>query len=158
MNYTDYLKAKKEYDTQRILEKYQATRDLPRPKTKWVHIVLYAVLYSFFMASAFLLFNLINIPTVRVFVDILFPILFSEAYLRFLCIKIVECYQHYAKEETRRRCLCIPSCSEYAILCLKKYELIFALFKIRKRLYKTCKGDIYVLDFPYKNGNKDVLK
>ena len=61
-------------------------------------------------------------------------IVFSDFYLRFLGIKAVECYQHYAKEETRRKCLCVPSCSEYAILCLKKYELIKALLKIKKRI------------------------
>ena len=37
---------------------------------------------------------------------------------------------------------------EYAILCLKKYELIHALLKIRKRLFVTCKGSDYIIDDP----------
>ena len=61
-------------------------------------------------------------------------------------------YQHYAGEKVRRRCLCIPSCSENAILCLRRYPLIWALMKIRKRLYKTCKEE-YKLDFPSKRMN-----
>ena len=65
-----------------------------------------------------------------------------------LCIKLVECYQHYAKEETRRKCLCMPTCSEYAIAVLKKYCLVIALCKIHKRLFKTCKDGIYKKDPP----------
>ncbi|MBQ9805334.1 MAG: membrane protein insertion efficiency factor YidD [Clostridia bacterium] len=63
-------------------------------------------------------------------------------------IKLVECYQHYTSEEVRRRCLCVPSCSEYAIACFKKYWFIQAILKIRKRLYFTCQGDEYKLDPP----------
>ena len=74
--------------------------------------------------------------------------LITEIVLRIVCIKIIECYQHYAKESTRRKCLCVPSCSEYAILCFRKYEFIYALLKIRKRLFVTCKGSDYIVDNP----------
>ncbi len=63
------------------------------------------------------------------------------------CIGLIRLYQHYASEDTRRACTCVPSCSEYSILCLQKYNLIKALFKIRKRLFKTC-GTKYMIDLP----------
>jgi putative component of membrane protein insertase Oxa1/YidC/SpoIIIJ protein YidD len=64
-------------------------------------------------------------------------------------------YLKLAREETRRRCLCIPSCSDYAIACLKRFPLIFSFFKIHKRLFKTCKGEMYLIDKPFKKYNYD---
>ena len=64
-----------------------------------------------------------------------------------LCIK---CYQHYASETVRRSCLCKPTCSEYAIMVIKRYCLIKALSLIYIRLFKTCTGKLYKIDFPYK--------
>ncbi|MDO4363209.1 MAG: membrane protein insertion efficiency factor YidD [Clostridia bacterium] len=61
------------------------------------------------------------------------------------CIKL---YQHYAPEEIRRRCLFKPTCSEYAILAIKKYGLIIGLVKTYNRLFKKCKGNIYRIDYP----------
>jgi len=55
--------------------------------------------------------------------------------------------------------MCVPSCSEYAIICLEKiFPLTVALLKIRKRLYKTCKGEDYKLDFPFKKMNAEFEK
>lgn len=64
-----------------------------------------------------------------------------------LCIR---CYQHYAPESLRRSCLCKPTCSEYAIIVIKRYCLIKALVLIYIRLFRTCTGKIYKIDFPYK--------
>ena len=62
-----------------------------------------------------------------------------------LCIK---CYQSRASEFVRRSCLCKPTCSEYAIIVLKKYSLIKAVRLIYIRLTKTCTGKIYKIDIP----------
>ncbi|MBO5712845.1 MAG: membrane protein insertion efficiency factor YidD [Clostridia bacterium] len=81
----------------------------------------------------------------------IYILLLFETYLRFCFIILVKRYQAVAKEETRRRCKCVPSCSEYAILSLKKiFPLLLALLKIRKRLFKTCNGEEYKIDFPLK--------
>lgn len=64
-----------------------------------------------------------------------------------LCIR---CYQHYDSENIRRSCLCKPTCSEYAIIVIKRYCLIKALVLIYIRLFRTCTGKIYKIDFPYK--------
>ena len=93
------------------------------------------------------------------FRSVLLLLFIFELYIRFCLLQTVKCYQHYAKEETRRRCMCIPSCSEYAIICLEKiFPLAIALMKIRIRLYKTCRGEDYKLDFPLKNLNFEFEK
>jgi len=150
MNPNEYTKILKEYQKQKEIEEYQQIRVLVIPKTTYTHIVLWSLLgFVIDLGLCIILHQFIDLTPVMKTIVIIIPVLFfSEFYLRFLGVKIVECYQHYAKEETRRRCLCVPSCSEYAILCLKKYELIYALLKIRKRLFVTCKGDDYILDDP----------
>jgi len=78
---------------------------------------------------------------------LIFVLIFMHT-LRLLGVVAVKCYQHYASEGRRRRCLCKPTCSEYAILCFKKYIFVYALIKIHKRLFKTCKGEDYKIDWP----------
>ena len=57
--------------------------------------------------------------------------------LRDICIWFILVYQRFAPAETRLRCVFTPSCSEYAILALKKYGFIRAVPKIISRL-KRC--------------------
>ena len=65
-----------------------------------------------------------------------------------LCKTIVLLYQKYASDETRRKCHCMPSCSEYALLALDKYFWPKALWKIFKRLTYTCCLPGYKVDYP----------
>jgi len=67
--------------------------------------------------------------------------------LKKVCIIAIEIYQHYASEEVRRCCTLMPSCSEYALLALQKYNIFKALYKIYTRLTKECNG-IYKIDYP----------
>lgn len=64
------------------------------------------------------------------------------------CIGLIRLYQRYASEFTRRQCQCKPTCSEYSIMCLRKYGLVKALLMIRKRLFKTCGSYGYIEDWP----------
>ncbi len=149
MNYDKYIELLGEYKEQKRFEKYQKERILPRPKTNKLHIMLWiclfvAVLFGLIAASVMVPVRL----EIRLAVGLTVISIFLELSLRFLGIKAVECYQHYASEERRRRCLCIPSCSEYAILCFKKYCFIKSIVKIHKRLYKTCTGDLFKKDLP----------
>jgi putative membrane protein insertion efficiency factor len=57
--------------------------------------------------------------------------------MRFLLIWLVKIYQHYAKSETRLRCCFEPSCSEYAVLALRKYGMVIGSIKTIRRL-KHC--------------------
>lgn len=150
MTHAELIKMKKAHEEQRRLEEYQLRRTLPRPKTRKAHIVIFTVLLAVLITAAAIASSFIDGTPPRCVLLTVSIAVILEFYLRFLGVKLVECYQHYADEERRRRCLCIPSCSEYAILCLKRYELIFALIKIRKRLFVTCRGDEYKIDPPYK--------
>ena len=143
----EYLKT---YNEQKRLEAYQRNRVLVKPKTSKIAVALYLTM-GFILVFGVII-GLFAFASIKIWISI--PILtvylavVTETYGRLVAIKIVECYQHYASEETRRKCKCIPSCSEYAILCLKKYELIYAIRRIRKRLLVTCKGYDYIIDDP----------
>ena len=66
----------------------------------------------------------------------------------YLLVTCVSCYQHYASVDVRRTCLCKPTCSEYAILVLRKSPFPIAAVRIAKRLFVTCRGTAYKLDPP----------
>ena len=145
---------RKEYCQQKKLEEIVHTRPLTRPKTKKWQVVLAFAIFPFLCVMV-VCFSL-NIGTSVIHKMLLLSlllILVVEWYLKFCLVLTVKCYQHYAAKEVRRRCLCVPSCSEYAIISLRTYPFMVALVKIRKRLYKTCKGEMYKLDFPCKKMN-----
>lgn len=128
---------------------YQNNKVLTRPKTTLAIAFIWCLIYILVISFCVVLNIIVEQPLYyEIPISVIVYLFTSETLLKFIGIKIVECYQHYAKEETRRKCLCVPSCSEYAILCLKKYELIYALLKIRKRLFVTCKGYDYIIDYP----------
>ncbi len=65
-----------------------------------------------------------------------------------IIVGLVHLYQHYAKDETRRKCNFKPTCSEYALLAIKKYGVFIALIKIVHRTYFRCRGQICRIDYP----------
>ena len=120
------------------VRQYVLTKYLQRPRTNAVTVSLWILGYvavAFGVASATVWACHIRTGAVWVYIGSYALCLVIIA--KCLCIKLVECYQHYAKEATRRKCLCKPTCSEYAIAVLKKYMLAVALYKIWKRLFKT---------------------
>ena len=54
--------------------------------------------------------------------------------LRFILVWFIHLYQRYAKSETRLRCCFVPSCSEYAVLAIRKYGVVIGGLKTIKRL------------------------
>lgn len=68
--------------------------------------------------------------------------------VRKAAIGAIHLYQHYASETVRRRCLFKPTCSEYAVLAIRKYGVIIGCIKIYFRLFKRCRGTIYSIDYP----------
>ena len=69
-------------------------------------------------------------------------------FMRKILITIIELYQHYAPEDVRRRCMLMPTCSEYGYLAIKKYGAFFGMLRILNRLFFRCQGDIYYIDNP----------
>lgn len=151
---------RKEYVRQRKLEQFVCQRQLTRPNTrKWHVILLFSTVPLLLLCAVLSSFVWQTSTAYSILVFLLLILFIFELYVRFCLIQTVKCYQHYAKEETRRRCMCVPSCSEYAILCLERiFPLTIALIKIRIRLYKTCKGEDYKLDFPFEKMNFEFEK
>ena len=135
---------------QEQIRSYVLTKPLLRPKTNALNIIVMIVCYCLLCVGV----SLFILHYVNTYFWIEFILVFSIWALMFwinarnFFIKLIECYQHYAKESTRRKCLCMPTCSEYAIEVLKKHCLIVALLKIRKRLFVTCRNGIYKIDLP----------
>ena len=147
----------KEYEKQKKLETIVNQRPLNRPSVKKCQVVLlFSILPILFSVITFgsLILPIVLAGKILVFTSLLFVTI--ESYIRFCIFLTIKCYQRYAKEETRKRCKCVPSCSEYALLCLSKvFPLIVALIKIRRRLYKTCDGEEYKLDYPFEKMNRE---
>ncbi|MBR0277413.1 MAG: membrane protein insertion efficiency factor YidD [Clostridia bacterium] len=49
---------------------------------------------------------------------------------------LIHCYQHYAPDRVRLKCVFEPSCSEYMLLAVNKYGFFKGLFKGIKRLLR----------------------
>ena len=145
------------------VRKYVKERPLYRPKTS--KSILFIYLFTWLIASSFSVFFIWllcydsfslqiwswEFMGLTIIVSALLCIGCYYLTKRLLII-VVECYQHYASEETRRSCMCMPTCSEYAILVLKLYSLPLAIYMIYVRLTKTCK-DRYLIDYPGKYFN-----
>ena len=123
-------------------------RALTRPATTMNHV--WACLAILIIVHLFLGVGVLLIPLhfgYKILIFVCAFILFNEFYLRYFGIVLIKCYQHYGTDDIRSTCKCLPSCSEYSILALKKYPLLIAFFKIYKRLNKTCDGT-YKEDYP----------
>lgn len=64
-----------------------------------------------------------------------------------IAIGLIRVYQKFASEERRRSCLFRPTCSEYAILAIRKYGLYRAIPRILNR-FSRCHGKVYRIDYP----------
>lgn len=140
---------------QEILKRIIATKTLERPLVKKRHLFALALMFavSVEFISWLCLYSKLSILNKIVFA-LLFLVFFVEVYLRFLFIQLIKCYQRYAKDNIRRRCKCLPSCSEYTVIVLQKiFPLILALVKIKIRLFHTCR-EKYILDYPIKKEEK----
>ena len=145
-NKTKYINA-----TEEEIENY-INRELVRPNTTKKEPIIIAICLLIIPLIIAIIFcnidwvfsNYVNYKFMCFFIS--YSITFIIG-LKYLLISIIKCYQHYAPEETRRLCLCVPSCSEYAIVVLKKYFIVVAIYKIIKRLVKTCDGN-YKIDEP----------
>ncbi len=155
-------------EEQMIAEHYVLERPMIRPDTDCRKAIRYVSIYlivSFLVALlSFHLFDWLGIfclaPDPIQCLNENHPIVFTLLYfaltfsiIGLLCLKkaligAIRLYQHYAPEDIRRRCLFKPTCSEYAILAIKKYGVIIGLFKAYIRLFKKCRGNIYRIDYP----------
>ena len=69
-------------------------------------------------------------------------------YAKKIVVAMIELYQYFAPECIRRRCLLMPTCSEYMILAVKKYGAIRGVCKGINRLFTRCCSTVYRIDYP----------
>lgn len=153
---------REEYKRQKRIENIVISRVLSRPKTKKWHVYTFLSLYFVALIAIMIAMVLIELTLLyKILLAVLLITLINESYLRFCFVQVVKCYQHYASDEVRRTCKCVPSCSEYAMYSLKRiFPLALALLKIRKRLYVTCDGKEYRIDLPSKRAARffDIIE
>jgi len=134
-----------------LVRKYVIERDLYRPPITYLKamvIILGAIIIELCLLSAgyFLLVlnNRINKYLYYIFSVLLLFIIDG----RLFAIVLIKLYQHYAPERIRRRCLLKPTCSEFAIIVIKKYGLLIGGIKTWIRLNYKCRGNVYYIDEP----------
>lgn len=129
--------------------------NLYRPQLRWLSMI---ALSSFILVIIFLLTQAIfflafefdkyicgrSIDYFIIFssVSIVLICIFSKYYFIFA----VKIYQRYAKASTRLKCCCYPSCSEYAIIALRKYGSVAGCILAIKHCIRCKPPGIY--EFP----------
>ena len=149
---------REEYKEQKRLEQIVTSRKLYKPKTKKWQVMIFLVVLPFLLSAGIVFVVLIKLTALyKTIIGVCLFLAIIELYVRFCLIEMIKCYQHYAKDDTRRRC--IPSCSEYSILALKTlFPLSLALYKIGRRLFRVCDGKEYKEDFPCKRAKEQYGK
>lgn len=156
---------------QEMAEQYCLYRSLARPRTNLKTAAAAVVLYGSAGAAAAVCFiKLSGYPGMSsllphsavvfmqehpclsgVILWIMVCVIMGILRMRSIFIGLVHLYQHYAPEEIRRRCLLQPTCSEYMILAIEKYGAVKGAAKGIRRLFFTCRGNIYRIDYPYES-------
>lgn len=140
-----------------IAEYYKRYRRLARPKTSIFEFLalIMVIAISSLGVSAFITFIFRNMAVVEE--KILFNncfylwryifIIFLALSAKNITIMSILLYQSYASEYTRRRCMCMPSCSVYALMVLRKFNYIKAIILIYKRI-RRCARPQCIIDYP----------
>ena len=139
--------------TEEEVRAYCERRQIVRPHINYVIALLLLSLYeiSVEVSSHFLYawgsdaFSFLNGKEAACYwgTQLLFFLIFG----RWIAVFAVRLYQRFAPEHVRRRCHCRPSCSEYAVIVLRRYGIIWGGYKCYRRIFYTC-GAGYVDDAP----------
>ena len=143
---------------QNVAKSYCLHRPLYRPKTNikmvliWLFWFEIGIILTTFILGCILRYFGVSFSSFLgrdiFYIYNLISLLFLMIFFKQILILIIELYQHYAPEEMRRKCLLMPTCSEYAVLALQKHGVIKGLYKTYIRLTKKCKGETYYIDYP----------
>lgn len=139
-------------EEQELVRKYVMGRPLYRPTitySKAFLLFFIGIICSFIISIAifFLLINFRITVNKCLFYAFFYAVIFV-IFARWFAIVCIKLYQHYAPEEVRRRCLLKPTCSEYAIIVIKKYGFLIGGIKTWLRLNYKCRGNVYYIDEP----------
>ena len=111
-----------------LVRKYVIERELFRPPITYFKVfiiilstILGEILITWIGFHQIVQKYYITKKTIYLIISILAFFIIDGRFFAILCIKL---YQHYAPESMRRRCLLKPTCSEFAIIVIKKYLII----------------------------------
>ena len=133
---------------QDVARLYVNERNLVRPDTNIKTAIIFVLL---FMLSTSVFTWLVHCVFMTVDIFILCAIvIFIELFFcfKYAVIGAIKLYQHYAPEEIRRRCLFMPTCSEYGIMAIRKYGAVIGLCKTYYRSVHLCRGIVYRINYP----------
>ncbi len=125
--------------------RYVLLRPLPRPKTDWKRAIRWVFLWLLLNSAIFVGLLLLTGNARISWAALLLSGILS---LRFAAVGAIRLYQRYASERTRRRCLFQPTCSEYAILAVRKYGAVVGLAMSAHRVLRRCRGSVFRIDYP----------
>jgi len=133
---------------QDVADRYVNKRQIVRPdtniKTALVSVLLFMLatgVLTWLLHYVFMTVSIFILCAIVIFVELLFC-------FKYAIVGTIKLYQHYAPEEIRRRCLFMPTCSEYTIMAIRKYGTVIGLCKSYFRLFYRCRGNIYMIDYP----------
>lgn len=126
------------FDDENDPRSWSYKRTLVRPKISWFRVFGYVVIP---LALAATLFALLSRRGVDSTISLLFCltalVLYAAVTAKRAFICAVKIYQRYAPDGIRNKCRFEPSCSQYMILSIEKYGLLYGLKKGIGRL-KRC--------------------
>lgn len=114
----------------------KSDRVIERPDVPWLRLII--CMMAVVGSVAFCVWCLFGVKCVAVFkvmaVLAMLTVVASVSKCLALCLIVV--YQRFAPENIRKRCKCMPSCSEYMSQAISKYGLIKGVPMGFKRLSK----------------------
>jgi putative component of membrane protein insertase Oxa1/YidC/SpoIIIJ protein YidD len=132
---------------QDLVWEYCWKRKLFRPDTTIKQVLKHTMIFIFVVSGiAVIIFLVTNFSLL--FVLVICSLLGLMIRSKEIVIGLVKVYQHYAPDDVRRKCLLMPTCSEYMILSVQKYGVLRGVYKGVYRLLITCRGTVYRTDYP----------
>jgi putative component of membrane protein insertase Oxa1/YidC/SpoIIIJ protein YidD len=146
-----------------VVKVYVKKRPLVRPntnvKTALVCVLLFVLAAGVFTGIVYFVLMSIGLsaPVPPYFICAAVVAVESLFCFKSAVIGAIKMYQHYAAEDTRRQCLFMPTCSEYAILAVRKYGVVVGLCKAYYRLVYLCRGNVYKIHYPWDKKLKPLI-
>ena len=135
-------------EERKLVSDYVIRRELIRPS---INIFTAFLFVLSLLAGCFVFTTITRIFTKNISAVMIFVFFLLVAFVvlsKKIIINVVQLYQHYSPELMRRKCLCMPTCSEYMILAVQKYGTVKGVYKGIYRLLKICRGADYKIDYP----------
>lgn len=142
------LKALAIFETQQEEYKLEQSKSIKRPNIRVAKgIFNFSItLIILFVACPTLLKIFIDSPELRILIFLFSSFFVFVFNARKILVWSINVYQKYAPDDLRLACVFEPSCSEYMLMAINKYGVIYGVLKGIKRLLRC----------HYPNGGYDI--